>query len=57
MGGLLAACRSLHVAEGTILTGDQEWDEEIGGVKIHVHPVWRWLLENHRKVLASTSDF
>jgi len=51
MGGLLAACRSLHAAEGTILTDDQEWDEELEGVKIHVRPVWRWLLENRGKVL------
>jgi len=51
MGGLLAACRSLHAAEGTILTDDQEWDEELEGVKIHVRPVWRWLLENRGKVV------
>ena len=44
--GLLAACRRLNVNEGTILTDDQEWDEEAEGIKISVRPVWRWLREN-----------
>ena len=44
-GGLTAACRRLALTEGTILTDDQEWEEEAEGIKISVRPVWRWLLE------------
>ena len=43
-GGLLAACAHLHLTAGTILTDDQEWEEEAEGIKISVRPVWRWLL-------------
>ena len=43
-GGLIAACRRLNVTEGTILTDDQEWEEEAEGIKIRVRPVWRWLI-------------
>ena len=42
-GGLTAACRRLDLIEGTILTDDQEWEEESEGIKITVLPVWRWL--------------
>jgi len=42
-GGLMAACRRLALTEGTILTDDQEWEEESEGIKITVLPVWRWL--------------
>jgi len=45
-GGLAAACRRLDVTEGTILTDDQESEEDADGIKISVRPVWRWLLEN-----------
>jgi hypothetical protein len=44
-GGLTAACRRLDLTEGTILTDDQEWEEEAEGIKINVRPVWRWLLK------------
>jgi predicted AAA+ superfamily ATPase len=43
-GGLLAACKRLLLTDGMILTDDQEWEEEVEGVKIHVLPVWRWLI-------------
>ncbi|MFH2073807.1 MAG: ATP-binding protein [Pseudomonadota bacterium] len=33
-GGLIAACRRLNVTEGTILTDDQEWEEEAEGIKL-----------------------
>ena len=42
-GGLLAACKRLLLTDGMILTDDQEWEEEVEGVKIRVLPVWRWL--------------
>lgn len=42
-GGLIAACKHLNLTEGTILTDDQEWEEEVEGIKISVRPVWRWL--------------
>ena len=42
-GGLIAACKRLNLTEGTILTDDQEWEEETEGIKIVVCPVWRWL--------------
>jgi len=44
-GGLTAACRRLDLIEGTILTDDQEWEEEAEGIKINIRPVWRWLLD------------
>ena len=43
-GGLLAACKRLLLTDGMILTDDQEWEEEVEGVKIRVLPVWRWLI-------------
>ena len=43
-GGLLAACKHLLLTDGMILTDDQEREEEVEGVKIHVLPVWRWLI-------------
>jgi predicted AAA+ superfamily ATPase len=43
-GGLLAACKRLLLTDGMILTDDQEREEEVEGVKIHVLPVWRWLI-------------
>jgi hypothetical protein len=43
-GGLLAACKRLLLTDGMILTDDQEREEEMDGVKIHVLPVWRWLI-------------
>ena len=43
-GGLIATCRRLNVTEGTILTDDQEWEEEAEGIKISVRHVWRWLI-------------
>lgn len=43
-GGLTAACRRLDLIEGTILTDDQEWEEDVEGIKINIRPVWRWLL-------------
>ena len=46
-GGLIAACRRLNVTEGTILTDDQEWEEEAEGIKISVRPVWRWLINKY----------
>ena len=44
-GGLTAACRRLDLTEGTILTDDQEWEEDVEGIKINIRPVWRWLLD------------
>jgi len=44
ISGLIAACRRLNVNDGTILTDDQEWEEEAEGIKISVRPVWRWLI-------------
>ena len=44
-GGLLAACNRLHVTEGTILTDDQEGEEEAEGIKMRVLPVWHWLID------------
>jgi len=44
-GGLIAACKHLDVTEGTILTDDQDWEEEAEGIKINVRPLWRWLLQ------------
>ena len=45
MGGLTAACRRLDLYEGTILTDDQDWEEEAEGIKIRVEPLWRWLIK------------
>jgi predicted AAA+ superfamily ATPase len=50
-GGLIAACKRLNVTEGTILTDDQEWEEEAEGIKISVCPVWRWLIRDKAPIV------
>lgn len=42
--GLLEAINEHALNEGTILTEDQEEEREIEGKKIHVVPLWKWLL-------------
>lgn len=44
--GLLDACKNYNLKKGLILTYDQEDELDIGGVKIIVKPVYKWLLEN-----------
>lgn len=44
--GLMEALGSYRLDSGLILTYDEERKIEIGGKKIMVLPVWKWLLEN-----------
>ena len=44
--GILEAMNKFKLKEGFIITLDEERDIEIKGKKIHVLPVWKWLLEN-----------
>lgn len=43
--GLTEAMKFLNLAEGYILTSEQEEEIEIEGGTIHVLPLWKWLLE------------
>ena len=42
--GLIEACKSHNLKKGFLLTYDQENDIDIDGIKIHILPVWKWLL-------------
>lgn len=42
--GLSAGMRALGVAEGWVVTMDEEEDVEVDGGVVHVVPAWRWLL-------------
>jgi predicted AAA+ superfamily ATPase len=55
-GGLIAACRRLNVTDGTILTDDQESEEEAEGIKISVLPVWRWVNSGDSARFISSLD-
>lgn len=44
--GLIAAMQFFQSKEGTIITFDQEDEFNIEGKKIHVLPVWKFLLKN-----------
>ena len=45
--GLAEALQTLDLETGTILTFAQAEEREVGGRKIRVQPVWRWLLDTH----------
>ena len=45
IGPLLKASQELGCNNLIILTWDQEGEELVGGKKIHLRTVWRWLLE------------
>jgi len=45
MGGLSEAMNKFKLKEGLILTNSQEEELKIGGKKIIIKPVWKWLLE------------
>lgn len=49
IGALLKAIKQFGLKEGTVLTGDMEAKERIGGKKIAFMPVYKWLLENGGK--------
>lgn len=46
--GLLEAIQIHQLSEGTILTMDEGWIEEVAEgnkqIKIHIIPIWKWLL-------------
>jgi predicted AAA+ superfamily ATPase len=46
MAGLTEAMNKFQLKEGLLLTNKQEEKIKIGGKKIVVKPVWKWLLEN-----------
>ena len=41
---LTKAAEELGLAAGTVLTWDEEGEETIGSCRIHLVPVWKWLL-------------
>ena len=45
--GLLEAIKTFDLAEGLILTFDQEDKFEIEGEHIIAKPVWKWMLESN----------
>jgi uncharacterized protein len=44
--GLLAALDTFNMADGTIITADEDREESSGGKRIRYIPLWRWLLES-----------
>jgi len=42
--GLVEAMRNFNINHGLVLTYDEEGEEEIEGRKVHILPVWKWLL-------------
>ena len=51
-GGLLEAMEKFKLYEGLILTHDQEEKKTMGGKKITVMPVFKWLLESNGSITA-----
>ena len=45
LGGLLEAMEKYKLKTGFILTENQEEERRIGNKRIHIVPVWKWLLE------------
>ena len=45
LGGLAECMSELKVKAGLVLTYDQEGEFTVGGKKIQMKPVWKWLLE------------
>lgn len=43
--GLIGALKEFQLKEGTILTDSEEREEEVEGKKIHLMPVWKWMLK------------
>jgi hypothetical protein len=48
MKGLLEAMDRFGLANGTMLTFDQEFEKQINGKSISAIPVWKWLLLNQK---------
>ena len=42
--GLVEACKRLGLKSGTVITMSDEYEEEMGGVKIQVAPFYKWAL-------------
>jgi len=42
--GLVAGCKIINLNEGIIFTWDQTEEFEHSGVRVHVKPVWKWML-------------
>jgi len=47
--GLIEAIEKFKFKEGLLLTNNQEEELKLGGKKIVIKPVWKWLLENRDK--------
>lgn len=45
INGLLSALNAYNLAEGMILTEDETEEVVIEEKKIHIYPIWRWLLQ------------
>jgi hypothetical protein len=48
LDGLLDAMETYHLSEGVILTESEEEELIIESKKIHVIPVWKWMLQNSK---------
>lgn len=44
MEGLFTACKTHNLREGTLLTHDIEDEISYKDIRIHIRPVWKWLL-------------
>jgi predicted AAA+ superfamily ATPase len=48
IGGLQEAMQACRLSEGIVLTYDQDDETTIKGKKIHILPVWKWMLEKSK---------
>lgn len=45
INGLLSALTAYKLSEGVILTDDETEELVIEGKKVHIYPIWKWLLQ------------
>jgi len=43
--GLVQACFDLNIGDTLILTYNQEFEKDEGGIQIKVLPAWKWLIQ------------
>lgn len=48
--GLIKACQFCQVKEGWIISGDEEEEMEVEGVRVLVKAAWKWMVEDYLKV-------
>ena len=46
INGLVSALNAYNLTEGIVLTDDETEEITIDNKKIHIIPIWRWLLKD-----------